>query len=220
MAQITVSISDELEQELRKFADKNGYATLSALVSESIRDRIQGNSPSYWQRVQMVIQLRNNQLLETLADGKSLLEGEDWHLSNMHNVLMNGYKIEYPSEFEFINRDELSDDVARSVYDILDMYRDLQSAARKLNDKELAKKLVFPGFDGNNDHIRLGYARHLVMDGRWEDVAVHGSIPNSHGAEPDYKGMVGRHKEMRRHGNNDYHNFRTLTRDEIDYIIG
>jgi uncharacterized protein YfbU (UPF0304 family) len=219
MAQITVSISDDLERDLRKFADENGYATLSALVSEAIRDKMRSNGPEYWQRVGMVLQLRNNQLLETLIGDKELVEGKDWHMNTMHDVLTNGYQIEYPSIFEHIERDEMSNDVARSVYDILDVYRDLQWAARELSDEELVREVAFPGFDGNNDHERLGYARHLVKNGRWESLATHDTIPNSHGAEPHYEAMVERHKEVRSRKRGESHDHKVLTRSEVNYIM-
>lgn len=219
MAQITVSISDELEQKLRRFADENGYATLSALVSDAVRDKLGSDNPSYWQRVSMVLQLKNNQLLETLAGDKNLVEGKDWQMNAMYDVLVNGYQIEYPSIFEYIDRDELSKSVSRSVYDILDMYRDLQWGARELGDDRLAKEVLFPGFDGNNDYERLGYANHLVRDGRWESVATHGVIPNSHGMEPHYDEMVERHKEVRSRKRGESHEHKELTRTEIEYIL-
>ena len=140
-------------------------------------------------------------------------------MSTMYDVLSSGYKIEYPSVFEYIYRDEMPKGLARSVYDILDMYRDLQSAARELNDDELIKEVMFPGFDGNNDFERLGYARHLVKNGRWESVATHGTIPNSHGAEPYYEKMVERHKEVRSRKRGEDHDYKILTRPEADYIL-
>jgi len=150
---------------------------------------------------------------------KSLVEGDDWHKSTMYDVLKNGYKIEYPEVFEYINRDELPKEVTRSVYDILDMYRDLQWAARELKDDKLAEEVLFPGFDGNNDHERLGYARHLIKNGRWESLAVHGTILNSHGAEPYYEAMVERHKEVRIRKRGESHEHKVLTRPQVDYIM-
>lgn len=219
MAQITVSISDELEQSLRAFADDNGYATLSALVSDAIREKIRGDGPDYWQRVGMVLQLKNNQLLETLVGDKNLVEGDKWQMSTMYDVLSSGYKIEYPSVFEHVYRDEMPKELARSVYDILDMYRDLQWAARELSDDKLTREVMFPGFDGNNDVDRLGYAHHLIKNGRWESVAVHDTIPNSHGAEPHYEKMVERHKEVRSRKRGEDHDHKILTRPEVDYIL-
>jgi len=219
MAQITVSISDELEHNLRNFAENNGYATLSALVTDAIREKIKNEGPDYWQRVGMVLQLRNNQLLETLVGDKNLVRDNDWHMSTMHDVLCNGYKIEYASVFEYINRDELPKEAARSVYDIFDMYRDLQRSARELNDNKLAEEVLFPGFDGNNDHERLGYARHLVKNGRWESLAANDTIQNSHGAEPHYEAMVERHKEVRNRKRGDSYDHKVLTRTEVDYIL-
>ncbi len=219
MAQITVSISDELEQSLRSFADKSGYATLSALVTDAIRDKLKGDSPEYWQRVNMVLQLKNNQLLETLIGDRELVEGRDWQMSSTYEILQSGYAADYRSAFEYVSRDELSKEVAHSVYDILDVYRDLQWAVREIGDDKLANDVLFPGFDGNNDYERLGYANHLIRNGRWEMIKPEGGIRNSHGAEPDYQKMVERHKEVRSQKRSESYDYKPLTRAEVEYIM-
>lgn len=220
MAQITVSISDELERDLRDFANKNGYATLSALVSDAIRDKLKGDGPDYWQRVSMVLQLKNNQLLETLVGEKELVEGKDWQMSQTYDVLRSGYAGDYRNEFEYVSRDEFSKARATFVYDILDAYRDLQWSAKELGDDNLVTETRFPGFDGNRDYEELGYVRHLVGNGRWEMVEPVDKSYNSHGAEPNYRAMIERHKEVRsREREEDRLDYKPLSRADIDYIL-
>lgn len=219
MAQITVSITDDLEQKLREFAKSNGYATLSALASDAIREKLRGDGPEYWQRVSMVLQLKNNQLLETLVGGKELVDGRDWQMSQTYDVLRSGYVGDYRNEFEYVSREEFSKSRATAVYDTLDTYRDLQWSAKELGDEKLIQDTLFPGFDGNRDYEELGYVRHLVSNGRWEMVEPVDKSYNSHGAVTDYPAMVERHKEVRSREREDRFDRKPLKRADIEYVL-
>jgi len=224
MAQITVSISDDLRDRLDKYVKDNGYATTSAFVSDAIRDALVGDGPSYWQRVNMALVLENNQILSTLVGEKRLLEGDKWHSQSMYDALTSGYKPVYREKFDYITKEELTHDQALYVYDILDVYRDLQSSAEKLGDEELQTKVLFRGFDGNNESELLGFLRYLRDNKRWDFIKLAEPSGNSHSSitMAMYPDMIKRHKEVtsKFRDEDGMLNWRSLTKKEIKYIIG
>lgn len=219
MTQITISIDNDLEQKLRKFAKDNDYKTLSALVTDAIRDKIDNSRPDYWQRVSMVMQLENRRLLETLVEDTMPLNRAIWKAEETQDALMSGYSIDYRVLFNRIDREELADEEAHSVHDILATFRDLKYSAEKIGDKKLIEKTQFPGFDANNDHKRLGYANFLVRNGKWSEVGTNNEVPDSHGEQGDYKKLVMRHREVRNQKPGGSYEQVPLSRTEISYIL-
>lgn len=219
MTQITVSIDSDLEKRLRKFAEDNDYNTLSALVTDAIRDKIDNTTPDYWQRVGMVLQLENKRLLEMLVGEKAQLRKALWNTDAIQDALMGGYTIDYRYLFGRVERNELADDEARNVHDTLGAFYDLLQSAEHIGDKNLIKKVQFPGFDAKNDYKKLNYANYIIRRGIWSKLAVNGEIPNSHGEQGDYKKIVARLKEVQNKIPRQSDRRVFLSRDDILYII-
>ncbi len=221
MSQITVSISDDLRSKLDKYVKDNGYATTSAFVAEAIADRL--SNPNYWQRVTMALILENRREIGALRSGKSPDELEEWSKKETYDAVINGYKPLYGHVFEYIAQDELSQEQVTHVYDILDVYRDLQASAKKLGDKDLEETVKFPGFDGNNEPELLGFFRYLKENGRWDFIESREKDDNSHSSVPriTYPGMIERHREITRsfRDDNGMLKWRSLTKDEINHIL-
>lgn len=218
MAQITVSISDELESRLRKYCEDYGYQTVSSLVAESLREKLENNQPlDYWQRVALVVQLENNRLLESLMAGKKQIDEKDWHFSTAFDALREGYVSEYNHPFEYIYAGELSKSASDYVMDVLAMYDDLQWSAKESKDEEVIKLATFLGFDGNHETGYLGFARYLQKHQRFESVYSTFPDMNSHRMTPNYRSMLARYKEIR-DGDPDLHHH--LTKKEIAKIVG
>ncbi len=219
MTQITISIDHDLEQKLRKFAKDNNYKTLSALVTDAIRDKIDNSRPDYWQRVSMVMQLENRQLLETLVGDKLRINRAIWNTEETQDALMYGYSMDYRFLLGRIDRDELTDEEARSVHDILATFRDLKWSAKQIGDKKLIERTQFLGFDANNDHKRFGYANFLVRNGKWSEFGINNEVPNSHGEQGNYEKLVMRHREIRNQKPEGSYQQVLLSRTDIDYIL-
>ena len=219
MTQITISIDHDLEQKLRKFAKDNDYKTLSALVTDAIRDKIDNSKPDYWQRVSMVMQLENRRLLETLVGDKMSLNRAIWNAEETQDALMSGYAMDYRFLLGRIDRDELTDEEARSVHDTLATFRDLKWSAEQIGDKKLIERTQFPGFDARNDHKRFGYANFLVRNGKWPELGTNNEVPNSHGEQGDYEKLVMRHREIRNQKPEGSYQQVLLSRTDIDYIL-
>ena len=142
------------------------------------------------------------------------------HYEKMAEIIERGYVREYPSLAQTFS-EELSDDVADEVYDILDMFRALSGGYAALKDKSGIDpgRILFQGFDGNTEGQHLGYASFLIhRRGNWPESRDAGSCPSSRGdldshcsALWRYRPMVSRWKESadRQH----------LTREEIARII-
>lgn len=218
MAQLTVSLPDELEQRLRRYCEDHGYQTTSALVSEALREKLEGNQPlDYWQRVSLIVQLENNRLLATLAKGKPTLDDKDWDFNTAYDALIDGYSDEYNYVFRYVEPGELSKNASKYVVDVLAMYDDLQWSSRENKDEEVKKLVKFPGFDGNHEVGYLGFARYLQKHGRFESIDSTFPDMNSHRMTPDYNSMLKRYQAIRDSKPDHQHN---LTIEEIKKIIG
>jgi uncharacterized protein YfbU (UPF0304 family) len=77
-------------------------------------------------------------------------------------VVERGYALDYDEISEDIC-DEMSIEESQRVLDILSMYSALDSSAKKL-DYEPKEKIVFRGFDGNNEPNEMNYTSFYVDD--------------------------------------------------------
>jgi len=109
-----------------------------------------------------------------------LSKPERWILSNQYRILEksypknkkefaqcrkiieNGYVLEYDNISMYID-DEMSVGECKRVLDILSMHSALYLSAQKLRYKP-KEKIIFRGFDGNNEPKQLGYARFYLDD--------------------------------------------------------
>ena len=226
MAQITISLPDDLDSEIRKTYEEQGFPTVSAFIADAVRQRLTtGGKLPYWDRVSMTLQLQNNRILMSLLGDKPLIEDKDWHLHRTYEVIEEGYEKEYGDIFGGVDKDGLSVAAANFVYDILDMYRDLQWSATEAGDQALIDAFAFVGFDGNRDYRLIGFTQHLMSHGRWEIVKLKQEHQlNSHGLEPDYRSMLSRYNNVRKshdsNGGDSVHNFTPLTVEELHAVLG
>jgi uncharacterized protein YfbU (UPF0304 family) len=198
MGQVTISLPDDLERQLRRYAENNGYATVSSLANEAIRDKLTGTGkPDYWTRVGLVLQMQILRGIEGLERGKPIGWDEDWSFKSGHDALAEGYVGDYQSAFEFVYKDEMSPSESHYVIDVLAMFDDLQHSAKELKDDELQKLTVFPGWDGNHEGKRLGFTRYLVGNRRFDFIKSMFPDFNSHSMTPDYPAMLERYNAVR-----------------------
>ncbi len=219
MAQITVSLPDELVDELREVVDKQiHYSTISDYVRDALREKLEGMN--YWQRVTLISTLRNNKILQGIAKKVGATELKDWDYELSAKALEEGLVSEYRENFQGIYQEEFSVADAHFVIDVFAMYDDLQQATDRLKDKSLIDRTVFHGYDGNNHYYHLGYARFVVEDQkRFDDLRFMSKDLNSHSivSIDRYKTMLPRWKEIRSRSNGLG---RLLTKDEILEILG
>lgn len=198
MSQITISMPENLDKEIRREAEKGGYSSVSAYITEIIRRYLTNDHPlDYWTRVQLAVALENNKLLSTLTKGQELISDFDWSHSRALGVIEDGITFEYDDIFLNVDRNELTRGAAKYVIHVLAMYEDMQLSAERLELEDLKSRLAFPGFDGNHEGELLGYVRHLVNNRRFAHIAYQDPSFNSHGMEPHYKGMLERYNHIR-----------------------
>jgi uncharacterized protein YfbU (UPF0304 family) len=96
---------------------------------------------------------------------------EAGHYAQNVKILERGYALDYQDLFDHFS-EGLTVDECREVIEILDMFRMLETAYARLDDKSGIDqgKLKFSGFDGNNESTHLGYADFLInTQGRWQE---------------------------------------------------
>jgi uncharacterized protein YfbU (UPF0304 family) len=87
-------------------------------------------------------------------------------------ILERGYAFEYGSLSENFS-EEFSDSDCNEVVSVLNMYRMMKNAYRKMDDKTGidASDLEFRGFDGNEESRQHGYAEFLINTrGGWIEL--------------------------------------------------
>jgi uncharacterized protein YfbU (UPF0304 family) len=90
-------------------------------------------------------------------------------------ILQNGYHEELYNHEVLVLSEPLTEDEARFVYNVLELFSKLQLSYEQLSPEArqgLDKKAVrFRGFDGNNESALMGFARFLVEKlGRWSNL--------------------------------------------------
>jgi uncharacterized protein YfbU (UPF0304 family) len=217
MGQITVSLPEDIESRIRRHADEQGYQTLSSLVTEVLRERLDGNGRlDYWTRVGLVLELENNRLLSALAQGKSHIKDENWDFRRAYDALREGYVSEYPDTLQYVYSVELDKSSANYVMDTLAMYEDLQWSCEENKDSDTTKVAVFPGYDGNHQTSFLGFAQYLAKNRQFAHIEKRFPDFNAHSMTPDYRSMLDTYNEIRRKKNRNV----ALTKEEILTILG
>lgn len=116
---------------------------------------------------------------------EKLSEGHDAeHYGNLADIYQYGYTYLYDLATEHFHED-MPEELAQEVIDILDLHRALMFSVQDLPDAEkgaLPEKVKFEGFDGNNESSHLVFARFYCEKlGRFNEL----SIVNSHGKTLD-----------------------------------
>lgn len=128
----------------------------------------------------------------------SKLDQESSDHYNQHcTILECGYELLYDQLKEPFDATGLTRDECREVMDILDMFRSISNALKRLpSDSKVQKSsLKFHGFDGNEEGMRYPFAVFLIREqGRWQEL----ELPdlNSHFPVLDrYREMLARWKQ-------------------------
>lgn len=214
MAQLTITLPDDLEDEIRKTVRKDGYGSISDFIRDAIKSEL-SQKPRYWERVITTLVLENNKLLKTMVNETDIEDDE------LLTAFKNGYTTDYYNVENIASRDELNKDDANFVMDVLEMYGELQRGCEvyKLDD-ETAKKTLFEGFDGNAGDGYLGYTNFLIDNGRFTYVKPLDKTPhlNSHSpVNAIYSRMLDEYKKIKR--TKDPYSHEVLTKKEIKIII-
>lgn len=210
MSQLTITLSDELEGQIRQYVREHGYDSVSDFVRETTARAVSGR-PTYWERAYLVHFLEIKQLL-----GGDINE-------ELLDALRNGYSRYYSFEEDHVSRRELSDESMEFVAQVLEMYAQLQYSynqlPEKLKTKELEDDVTFEGFDGNAGDGHLGYLHFLVKHGLYTYVKPldKGHAINSHSHVTSiYQRMLDAYKTIKQ----DAIDHRPLTLDELKMVIG
>lgn len=110
-------------------------------------------------------------------------------------AIAEGYELHYAWIYEGL-LDGLSEEECKFVLDILELYRALDFASIKSQNKEFKEHywLKFKGFDGNYESSYMAYCRYFIVDlGRFDELRYNQELPdlNSHmPSVPKYSAMV------------------------------
>jgi len=87
-------------------------------------------------------------------------------------ILGNGYEEYYGRAEAEVSESPFPQDIADEVHDILQMFCELQWVKAQIEDSELLKspRYQFWGFDANNNHEHLAYARFLHRMNEYAEV--------------------------------------------------
>lgn len=183
MAQLNIRIDDESRDHFDALARARGVST-----SDLLRALIWGalgrgdDAPGGESAPRSLTALERRQLAlqhEILA---MLHSEDDWEAAyhrDMVEVLNKGFTSEYYTMFQMIEPEMTARECAM-VNDILEMFTTLKHSLSKLTPDERAvlgeradHALTFSGFDFNDSQEAkfASYARHLIKDGRWTDLA-------------------------------------------------
>ena len=195
MAQLTITLPDELEEEVRKNVRKDGYGSVSDFVRDAIKGQL-SYRPSYWERFIASHVLENNKILKKLSDDSN------WGGEELLSALQDGYSSRYSDAEYLVRYDELSPEDAHFVEDVLEMYGQLQHSynLHGKGNKKLEHKVLFEGFDGNAGDGYLGYTNFLVDNGRFAYVKPLDKTPhlNSHSSvNAMYRRMLDEYKTIK-----------------------
>lgn len=215
MGQLTITLPDSLEQEVRDAVTTGDYGSVSDFIRDAIRLEL-SQKPRYWERVALVLSLENNLMLKEMVDENKLEKNE------LLQALRKGYSSDYYDAEYIASHDELDPEGARFVIDVLDMHSALQHAAEVHNmSDEIKEDVIFRGFDGNAGDGYLGYVNFLVDNGSYTYVKPLDKIPhlNSHMMVNEiYERMLSAYKPIRKAKVYSARN-QTLTADEVKQIV-
>lgn len=183
MAQLNIRIDDESRDLFDSLAQARGLSTsdmLRELIWQALgRDGERPRDDTTPASLSAVERRRLAMQHEVLAILRADDEYEAAYHRQMIEVLNSGYTGEYYRTFQMIEP-EMTDRECRLVWDILDMFRTVESSVAALTDEERASigehseyALAFRGFDFNDaQESRLAsYAHFLIKDDRWTELA-------------------------------------------------
>lgn len=101
---------------------------------------------------------------------EKLYPEESEYYANHRKAIEDGYELHYSWITEHLS-DGLTSEECTEVLDILDMYTSLYYSFKNLESpKDLSiESIKFPGFDGNNETMRMAYTKYFIEDlGRYE----------------------------------------------------
>jgi uncharacterized protein YfbU (UPF0304 family) len=217
MGQLTITLSDDLEKEVREAVSKGDYGSVSDFIRDAIRLEL-SQKPRYWERAALVLSLENNLMLKKLVNEDEIENNE------LLDALRKGYSYDYYSIESIVAQDELDIEGARFVIDVLDMHASLQHATEVHNmSNEIKEEVVFRGFDGNAGDGYLGYTNFLVDNGRYTYVKPLDRVPhlNSHSIVNEiYERMLSAYKPIRKAKARDYAaRNQVLSASEVKQIV-
>ncbi|MDC5474701.1 YfbU family protein [Acinetobacter baumannii] len=138
-------------------------------------------------------------------------DNSDYHFK-LAEQLRDGHEWLYSQSFDNFS-ENLPDNDAELVLNILQIYEMIQDAYDGLSDKSLISEyqIKFPGFDGNNETEFMGFVDALEKDNRFVDVIQTGNR-NSHSSKVHvYERMIAKWQEF----GNPY----TLTKEQLIEIL-
>lgn len=213
MGQFTITLSDELEHEVRTAVRRGEFDSVSDFVRDAIKANL-SNRPSYWERFIAAMTLENNKLLKEQLDKKHTWSGDELLVS-----LQDGYLSRYNEAENIVSRNELSVESARFVEDVLSMYGELQRAYDlHSKDEKLGEQVLFEGFDGNAGDGLLGYTSFLADHGLFTFIRPLDKVPhlNSHSqVNSIYERMLDQYKSIKAARGH----YNVLTLEEVDSIL-
>lgn len=139
-------------------------------------------------------------------------DNSDYHFK-LAEQLRDGHEWLYSQSFDNFS-ENLPDDAAELVLNILQIYEMIQDAYDGLSDKSLISEhqIKFPGFDGNNETEFMGFVDALEKDNRFVDVIQTGNR-NSHSPKVHvYERMIAKWQEF----GEPY----SLTKEQLIEILG
>lgn len=215
MGQITITLPDKLEEEVRDKVRKGGYGSISDFLRDAIKNEF-SMRPTYWERFVAVHVLENNKLLKQLANDS------DWGNDELLEAMRRGYASRYIGAELSVSYDELPRSGTDFVQDILEMYAALQHGYDENGDgdTELGKLVEFEGFDGNAGDGYLGFTNFLVDNGRFAHVRPLDKIAhlNSHSRVNDmYERMLNEYKAIK--ATRNPYEFKSLSLDEVKRVL-
>jgi uncharacterized protein len=89
-------------------------------------------------------------------------------LENLQTILEQGYQPLYGRIFDHIVKDEISEEEATFVYDVLTMFEAFQRFEENTGEKVNGLASSFRGFWGNTEYKFVGFVKYLVTrEERW-----------------------------------------------------
>jgi uncharacterized protein YfbU (UPF0304 family) len=216
MGQLTITLPDELEDEVRNKVRQGKYGSVSDFVRDAIKNEL-SLRPTYWERFIAVHVLENNKLLKQLADDP------EWGSDELLEAMKRGYTNRYAEAHNLVYDDELPCSETDFVQDTLEMYAALQHGYDKNGngDPKLAEDVLFEGFDGNATDGYLGFTSFLVDNGRFAHVRPLDKTPhlNSHGSHvvDMYRRMLEEYNAIK--ATWDRFEYKALSLDEVKRIL-
>ena len=111
--------------------------------------------------------------------------------------LLNGNKYLYEGIFKLMS-ENLPDESARFVLDILSLYSDMKYSFEHMEDKEGIEEceIEFPGFDGNNETDLLNFSEDLLRYHRYESVLKDRDLDSHSQTTEIYQRMLTKWREL------------------------